>query len=378
MSRWPAVVCTAAVCTTALLLSGVPVASAQDSPEQCGVPEPGEPLPVDAALPHDVATGTGVGIALVDTGASTPWVVPGRAGDGSTDSDHCVLHGTAVAGVLHTVAPGATVVSHRQVTDRGSGTVAGLVDALERAVAHAGDHPGVRIVNLSLVACQDTVELRRAVADAEDAGLLLVAAAGNSGQCAEGRTPFPASLPGVLTVGAVDARIAHVTLLDHLGPGRVRAGYSVPGPWVDLAAPGGPVSTVLRTGTGEVTVVGDPEPFAGTSFAAPVVSATAALVWQVRPELSAAQVRDVLVSTARSGGVPVVDPAAAVAAVMGGEPGGGDVAGVGADAGAGPWAESVDLVAAPEESVDLLVPLALATLVLVGVLGAVVRRRPRS
>lgn len=356
----------AVVCAAVLLLVGMPVVSAQEHREQCGVPEPGEALPVDVTLPHDVATGAGVGIALVDTGASSPGVVPGR----EEDLDHCVLHGTAVAGVLRSVAPDATVVSHRQETDRGAGTVAGLVDALERAVTHAREHPEVKIVNMSLVACQDTVELRRAVADAEDAGLLIVAAAGNSGQCAEGQTPFPASLPGVLTVGGVDAHIPEASQLGDLGRGRVVADYSVPGVWVDLVAPGGPVSTVLRTPAGEVTVVGDPDPFAGTSFAAPVVSAAAALVWQVRPEMSAAQVRSVLVSTARSGGVPVVDPAAAVASVMDGEP----VAGVRES----PWIDGVDLAAAPDERLELRVPLALTSLVLVGALGVTVTRRPRG
>lgn len=361
----------AVVCAAVLLLVGVPVAAApvataQESHGQCGVPEPGESLTVDVPLPHDVATGAGVSIALVDTGAGSPGVLPGRDGD----LDHCVLHGTAVAGVLRSVAPGARVVSHRQVTDRGSGTVAGLVDALERAVAHAREHPEVKVVNMSLVACQDTVELRRAVADAEDAGLLIVAAAGNSGQCAEGQTPFPASLPGVLTVGGVDARVADASRLNDLGLGRVVADYSVPGVWVDLVAPGGPVSTVLRTASGEVTIVGDPDPFAGTSFAAPVVSAAAALVWQVRPELSAAQVRSVLVDTARSGGVPVVDPAAAVASVMDGEPV--------ADDRVVPWDDAVTPVSTPDESVDLRVPLALVSLVLVGAHGVAVARRPRG
>jgi membrane-anchored mycosin MYCP len=360
------VMCAALLFVAAMPVAVAPVATAQESLEQCGVPEPGDALPVDVPLPHDVATGAGVSIALVDTGASSPGVLPGRDGD----LDHCVLHGTAVAGVLRSVAPGARVVSHRQITDRGSGTVAGLVDALERAVAHAREHPEVKIVNMSLVACQDTVELRRAVADAEDAGLLIVAAAGNSGQCAEGQMPFPASLPGVLTVGGVDARVADASRLDDLGLGRVVADYSVPGVWVDLVAPGGPVSTVLRTAAGEVTIVGDPDPFAGTSFAAPVVSATAALVWQVRPEHSAAQVRSVLVDTARSGGVPVIDPAAAVASVMDDEPVAGD-----RDA---PWDDAVDLVAASDENVELRVPLALLSLVLVGALGVAVARRPRG
>lgn len=382
--RWPTALA-AAVLTVALTGPAPPPATAQDAGAagdsggtgdraQCAVPQEGTPLPVDVPLPHDRTTGAGVGVALVDTGASGPAVVAGDGLPDSTDHDHCQLHGTAVAGVVHAVAPDAVVVSHRQVTDHGSGTVAGLVDALDRAVAHArtsGDGaPRVRVVNMSLVACQDTAELRRAVADAEDAGLLVVAAAGNTGQCREDETPFPASLPGVLTVGGVDLRRSDAATLDDLGPGRQAADYSVPGPWVDLAAPGGPVSAVLETGVRTVTVVGDPEPFVGTSFAAPVVAAAAALVWQVRPDLTAAQMRILLVETATPGPVRVVDPAAAVTAATAGEP-------VAAGAGGVPWPAQVTPVTVTHRAVDLRVPAALVALVLLAGLGTVVRRRPR-
>ncbi|AGP31532.1 S8 family peptidase [Corynebacterium terpenotabidum] len=335
---------------------------------QCGIPEPGEALPVDVELPHAVTTGAGVGIALVDTGASSPGVIPGGEGD----RDHCILHGTAVAGVLRTVAPDAVIISHRQVTDSGTGTVASLVDALDRAVAHAQrpEQPPVRVITMSLVACEDTAELRRAVAAAEDAGLLLVAAAGNTGQCAAGQSPYPAALPGVLTVGGVDARDDTPGSVADLGAGRQLADYSAEGPWVALAAPGGPVSTVLESEAGVRTIVGDPEPFTGTSFATPVVAATAALVWQVRPSLSAAEMRSLLVETATPGPVPVVDPAAAVAAVMDAEPV--------AAAGGTPWPVTVTPVARAKESVDLRVPVVLAALLVVGLLGMVVRRRPRA
>lgn len=368
-----------------LLFTVAPPAGAQSvgagQVAACDVPEPGAGLPVDVPVPHTVATGAGVGIALVDTGASSPGVVPGRSGDpaalsvgADTDGDHCALHGTAVAGVLHALAPDAVIVSHRQATEGGVGTVAGLVDALERAVRHArtSELPRVRIINMSLVACQDTAELRSAVSAAEEAGLLLVAAAGNSGQCPADQPPFPASLPGVLTVGGVDTRATTPEKVADLGQGRRKADYSAPGPWVDISAPGGPVSTVLDTPSGPVTVVGDPEPFIGTSFAAPVVSATAALVWQVRPELSAAAVRELLIATAQPGAVPVIDPAAAVAAAMPGEPD------TGLTARTPPWAATVDPGTVERPGADLRVPAVLVALVVAGLFITVIRRRPQS
>jgi hypothetical protein len=66
----------------------------------------------------------------------------------------------------------------------------------------------------------------------------------------------------------------------------------------------------------------------------------------------------------------VIDPAAAVASVMDDEPVAGD-----RDA---PWDDAVDLVAASDENVELRVPLALLSLVLVGALGVAVARRPRG
>lgn len=276
---------------------------------RCDEPAFGDPLAIDLDLPHDITVGRGVGVAVVDTGASSPGVIADRPGD----RNHCLLHGTAVAGVLRTVAPAADIVSVRQSAEDNNATVADLVAAIDRARAGAADH-GVRAITVSVVACEDTLELRDAVTAAVDAGLLVIAAAGNVGQCQDGQSAFPASLPGVLTVGGVDAR-------DPASPdaGRTPAAYSVPGDWVDVYAPGGPVSGTLEvTDTAPRTLVGDPAPFTGTSFAAPAVAGTAALMWQVRPELTATEVRSLITATADRGTVPVLAPRAAVSAAMDG------------------------------------------------------------
>lgn len=302
--------------TALTALTVVPVTTVASAEPRCDEPVFGDHLPVDVDLPHQVSTGRGVGVAVIDTGVDAP----GVRTLGPDDRDRCLLHGTAVAGVVRTVAPDATILSVRQGTGAGEDptrtTVADLVSAVDRARRAAADHD-VRVITMSVVACEDTAELRHAVAAAEDAGLLVVAAAGNAGQCEDGQVPFPAALPGVLTVGGVDARLSGASGTQ-LNAGRVSADYTIPGHWVDLHAPGGPVSAPLRVGDdGDdtvQTVVGDPAPFTGTSFATPVVAATAALVWQVDPGLSAAQVRSLLMDTAQRGVVDVVDPQAAVAA----------------------------------------------------------------
>ncbi|MDC7103114.1 S8 family serine peptidase [Corynebacterium falsenii] len=275
---------------------------------------PGDPVADQHALEHihALTTGRDVPVAVIDTGAS----VPGVTGD----DNHCYLHGTAVASVVKALAPGAAVTSirHAPQTTSAQGTVADLIGAINAAVAG-----GARIINISMVACSGTPELSAALQRAMEGGALVVASTGNTGQCEPGTVPYPAGVEGVLAVGAVEDPFA----TDSADAGRIPAPYSAPTSVVDVFAPGGPVSAQLAVGGagGKVhTIVGDPAPFVGTSFAAPFVSATAALVWERDPGATAEQVRSILVDSAALGGavgdmaepLRVVDPLAAVTAAM--------------------------------------------------------------
>ena len=135
----------------------------------------------------------------------------------------------------------------------------------------------------------------------------------------------------MLGVGAVEPRhaveeaasakdsLAHTTALGATAPsadaGKVPARYSSGAGWADVFAPGGPVSAELEAeGSPASTIVGDPQPFVGTSFAAPVVSGAAALVRQVQPHLSAAEVMAILLDSALPGGQAekIINPQGAV------------------------------------------------------------------
>ncbi|CAM2872568.1 Subtilisin DY [Corynebacterium jeikeium] len=284
------------------------------------VPLPDIDAPSYPAL-HALSRGQDVDVAVIDTGSAGPGVVG--------DRDFCILHGSVVTSVLRAIAPEAKVHSfrHNAVASRAEGTVEDLVRAIDRALKAR-----VKVINISMVACEDTAELREAIGRAEKAGVLVVASTGNTGQCPEGAPTFPSSLDPVLAVGAVAPRKqelaggigtgadANTQKANSADQGRVPAQYSAPTHWVDVYAPGGPVEGQVEVRGKVHTIIGSPDPFEGTSFAAPVVSGTAALVWQIVPHLSVQEVRELLTTTATPGAsgpglgkqMLVINPAAAV------------------------------------------------------------------
>ncbi len=241
------------------------------------------------------ATGAGVRVAVVDSGVDA--ANPQLAGhvDRGRDFLHghpdgrqdCIGHGTAVASViaaaaragagLRGLAPGATIVPVRVSERTGDGGDPAGPGTFAAAIAWAASPGGgdADVINLSLVTTRDDPRIRAAVQDALNAGVVVVAAAGNQG--ADGPPPFPAAYPGVLGVGA-------------LGPDGVLAGFSQRGDYVDVTAPGVGV-TIAVPGRGQTTGQ-------GTSFATPFVAATAALIRQRFPTLTPAQVTRRIQATA--------------------------------------------------------------------------------
>jgi type VII secretion-associated serine protease mycosin len=262
--------------------------------------EPEETRLYDPRRLAPLATGAGVRVAVIDSGvdASHPQlrghVAPGRDmlhGD-PTGRQDCVGHGTAVASIIAAqpvtgvgfrgLAPGVTIVpvrvSEQEEIDGQAQGDPGTPGKFADAIAWAADPNGGRaqVINLSLVMTVDDARVRRAVADAIGRGVVVVAAAGNHAQ--EGDpTPYPAAYPDVIGVGAVSA------------DGQ-RAGFSQHGDYVDIMAVGDRVTVAARRAG---HTAGQ-----GTSYAAPFVAATAALIEQRFPGLSPAQVARRLLATA--------------------------------------------------------------------------------
>jgi len=240
-----------------------------------------------------LADGDGVIVAVVDTGvAYENWKkfhqVPDLAqtkfvkgwnfiGDNEhADDDHG--HGTHVAGTIAQstnngvgvagVAPGATIMPLKVLSASGSGSVAGIADAIH----YAADH-GAKVINMSLGGRFGSKVLANAVKYAHDKGVTVVCAAGNDGA---GRVSYPAAYPGAVAVAATQYDESTTF-------------YSNWGKEIDVAAPGGNTQ-VDQNGDGmpdgvlqNTIVIGDPSKdgyftFMGTSMASPHVAGVAALI----------------------------------------------------------------------------------------------------
>lgn len=287
-----------------------PTAAAQALPTCPGQIRPPAPAPTGVPWTSEVydqrkltalADGHGVTVGVVDSGvdAGQPQLAgavragPDQLEGGAGALVDCVGHGTAVAGIiaarpvegsaLQGLAPGATILALRvsELVELEDGTTAGRrgTPAGVAAAIRAAVERGAGVINLSLVSYQDSVDVREAVRFAVSRDVVLVAAAGNRFE--EGnRTPYPAAYEGVIGVGAI-------------GPDGQRLPGSQTGPFVDLVAPGAQVVTTA-TPRGLTMVE-------GTSFAAPYVSAAAALLRQYHPEMTAAQIAARLTATADGG-----------------------------------------------------------------------------
>ncbi|GAA4666607.1 type VII secretion-associated serine protease mycosin [Gordonia humi] len=324
-------------------------------------PSPGVPAGhelLDVAMAHRFSRGEGVTVAVIDTGVNPHRRLPGVIGGGDYVSDgdglsDCDAHGTLVAGIIAArpdpaddfvgVAPAARIIAIRQSSgafraknsraddDVTVGVGFGPLGTLAQAIRRAVDL-GATVVNISETACVadesrlDDDAVAGAVRYAIDRDVVVVVAAGNLAEataCRE-QNPDPATAiatiatparfaPLVLTVGAADADDGHA------------APFSLRGPWVSVGAPGTDVVSVAPVGRGigpVYALAGDrgPAPLAGTSYAAPYVSGTAALVRARFPELSAPEVIERIVATAQGGGrdgalgAGVIDPVAALTA----------------------------------------------------------------
>lgn len=257
--------------------------------------------------------GKGVGVAVIDTGVSPHYdlIKPKNRiiafkdllanKEMPYDDDG---HGTHVAGIIagngytsckYTgTAPCADIVAIKALDDSGNGTESDILAALQWIINN-GQYYNIRVINLSLgikvEPPYDDDPLIKGANAAVRHGYSVITAAGNNGP---GKCTInsPGTSPLVITVGAAD-----LTRFEHDGDIKV-ASFSSRGPTLngeskpDLVAPGVDICSLDGKNPKGYTVQ------SGTSMAAPVVSGVAACLYATRPELTPAQVKQILVKDA--------------------------------------------------------------------------------
>lgn len=195
--------------------------------------------------------GDRVKVAVIDSGIADHPSLKGAdithidlVGDGSEMNGHGTAMASLIAGNdsrVGGVAPGAKLIDIRVTDTNGESNTALLSTAIVKAT-----DLGARVINISLGSSSSTPMLEEAVRYAQSRNVVIVAAAGNEQQTA---LSMPAGLPGVLSVGAVDAS------------GK-QAWFSNSGAGLTLVAPGvGIVSgytdnkVVIGSGTSQATAI---------------------------------------------------------------------------------------------------------------------------
>jgi len=201
------------------------------------------------------------------------------------------FHGTHVAGSIGAVGNngrGVTGVAwHVKIMSlkflggsQGKGSTSNAVRGINYAIDMRNRGVSVRVINASWGGGSDSQALRQAIADANNAGILFVCAAGNDGNNIDSFPDFPASyapdFPNAISVAAVDASggLASFSNVGHRS--------------VSLAAPGVFIYSTVPGSYGQLS---------GTSMSTPYVSGIAVLLWSHEPSLTPAQVKQRIVDT---------------------------------------------------------------------------------
>jgi minor extracellular serine protease Vpr len=160
-------------------------------------------------------TGKGIKVAVIDTGVNYSEPALG-GGIGPTykvvggydfvDNDNNPMdidgHGTAVAAIIAGrdsnftgIAPNASILAYKAITETKETSTADILQAIDRAVLDGAD-----VINLSLGSAESDATLGSAINHAVDAGVVVVAAAGNSGPIGDS-IDYPSALNDVISVG---------------------------------------------------------------------------------------------------------------------------------------------------------------------------------
>jgi subtilisin family serine protease len=190
----------------------------------------------------------GTTIAVLNQSSAALLDQPGNADFG---------HGTMTAGIVHLVAPTANIMPLVAFSSDGTGYLSNIIRATYYAVQNGG-----KVISMSFSFTSPSTEMTNAIRYANQQGVICVASAGNSGEEA---VVYPAGIAGVMGIASTSDT-------------ETRSSFSNYGPDVWVAAPGEGIVSTYPYGTYSAGW--------GTSFSAPFVSGTAALLVQVSPAVN--------------------------------------------------------------------------------------------
>jgi serine protease AprX len=305
-------------------------------------------IEADIAASHYGLDGTGVGVAVIDSGIADHADLHAATGGsrvvysqsfvaGDTTTSDKFGHGTHVAGLIGAsgkssgngngysatyagMAPNVNIINLRVLDQNGSGTDSQVIAAIQQAIALKSTY-NIRVINMSLgrpIFESYTLDpVDQAVEAAWKAGIVVVCAAGNNGRSAAANgfatIGVPANDPAVITVGATMTELTASRADDQI------ASYSSKGPTVvdhivkpDLVAPGNRLVSLRVAGSTLDTAYPQYQvapssgtakyyELSGTSMATPVVAGTVALMLQQNSALTPDQVKARLMKTAWKG-----------------------------------------------------------------------------
>lgn len=296
-----------------------PIDTARPAPDPARAPSPAPAhttLPqyaldlIEARKANAITRGTGVLIALIDTGIEEdhPEIAGSIAGRFNTFPSQGIIadtHATAIASIITArqelagIAPGARILAVQAFTptaEQKSGTADPSTNAAQHDDGGRGTShriamglnwsllKGARIINMSFSGPPLDTLAGKLIAKGSEAGVIFIAAAGNGGPSAP--PAYPAADPAVIAVTAIDD---HKRLYTHANIG----------PYIALAAPGVDVMAAAKGRAYDLA--------SGTSFAAAHVSAVSALLLGHASGLRRDQVVTRLKDTALDLGPPGVD-----------------------------------------------------------------------